>query len=84
MEKILSDSGVQRDGVTFEVAVENLCRECVVTKEALAHLRIMHGLSMELTDIYRAFEARIQSVARRLVIAGEKASPLVLGPQVFH
>lgn len=84
MEEILSDSCVLNDGVAFEVAAGNLYRECVVTMEALAHLRRMHGFSMDLTNVYRAFEARIHSVARRLVFTGAEASPLVLGPQVFH
>lgn len=84
MEEILSDPCAVKEGVAFEVTVESACRECVVTMEALAHLRRMHGFSMDLMHVYRAFEARIHSVARRLVFSGVHASPLVLEPHCFH
>lgn len=84
MDATLVEPHLTDDGISFTVVVGFLQRECVVTKEALVHLRQMHGFSMDLMTIYGAFEARINSVARRLVLAGESASPLVLGPQVFH
>jgi len=78
-EPLLTDQGV-----SFKVQVGFIQRECVVSKDALAHLQKMHGFSMDLIHIYSAFEGRINSIARRLVLAGETASPLVLGPQFFH
>lgn len=84
MDASLIEPHVTDEGISFTVAVGFVQRECVVSNEALAHLRQMHGFSMDLIHIYGAFEARINSVARRLVLAGESASPLVLGPQVFH
>ncbi len=84
MDTSLMESHITDEGVSFTVAVGTVQRECVVSREALAHLRQMHGFSMDLMNIYGAFEARINSVARRLVLSGENASPLVLGPQVFR
>jgi hypothetical protein len=49
----------------------------------LTYLCRMQGHTMNFMNTYRACEARIQSVARRLVAAGESASPLVLGAAYF-
>jgi hypothetical protein len=84
MDVTLVEPHVTNDGVSFSVEVGFVRRDCVISKEALAHLRQMHGFSMDLMNIYGAFEAKINSVARRLVLAGETSSPLVLGPQFFH
>ena len=84
MDASLVEPHLTDEGISFMVAVGFVQRECVVSKEALAHLRQMYGFTMDLMNIYRAFEARITSVARRQVLAGERASPLLLGPQYFH
>jgi hypothetical protein len=84
MDATLVEPCLTDEGISFMVTVGFVQRECVVSKEALAHLRQMHGFSMDLMNIYRAFEAKINSVARCLVLAGEPASPLLLGPQCFH
>jgi hypothetical protein len=84
MEATLVEPHLADEGVGFTISVGAIERQCIISKEALDHLRRTHGFSMSLMNIYGAFEARINSVARRLVLSGESASPLVLGPQVFH
>lgn len=71
------------DGVTFMVEVGFTDRECLVSKNALAHLRRMKGGSLDLMATYQAFEDQIHSVARRLVVAGVSGTPLVLGAAYF-
>jgi len=71
------------DGVTFTVEVGFADRECLVSKNALAHLRRMRGGQLDFLETYRAFEDQIHSVARRLVVAGVSGSPLVLGAAYF-
>jgi hypothetical protein len=71
------------EGVTFTVEVGFTDRECLVSKNALAHLQRMKGGQLDLLDTYRAFEDQIHSVARRLVVAGVSGAPLVLGAAYF-
>ncbi|MDB5771775.1 MAG: hypothetical protein JWM42_2149 [Burkholderia sp.] len=71
------------DGVTFTVEVGFTDRECLVSKNALAHLRRMKGGQLEPMETYRAFEDQIHGVARRLVVAGVGGAPLVLGAAYF-
>ncbi|MDB5854879.1 MAG: hypothetical protein JWR22_2920 [Herminiimonas sp.] len=72
------------DGVAFVVRVEHQGRPCLVTRDALTRLCDETGFMMDPMNIYRAFEARINSVARRLVFTGADQSPLVIGPHYFH
>ena len=78
MEPRLAD-----EGVYFRVANGAAERECLISKNVLAYLGRHQGHIMSFMNTYRACEARIQSVARRLVTAGESASPLVLGTAYF-
>jgi hypothetical protein len=71
------------DGVTFTVEVGFTDRECLVSKNALAHLRRLKGGQLDLMETYRAFEDEIHAVARRLVVAGVGGAPLVLGAAYF-
>lgn len=70
-------------GVHFKVTAGFVERDCIVSNNALAYLGRAIGDSTDFMDIYSAFESNIHSVARRLVIAGESASPLVLGAAYF-
>lgn len=83
MYKTTCEPRLDEDGVTFTVEVGFTDRECVVSKNALAHLRRMKGGQQEPMEIYRAFEDQIHGVARRLVVAGVGGSPLVLGAAYF-
>ncbi|MDB5798872.1 MAG: hypothetical protein JWP36_2774 [Paucimonas sp.] len=82
---LLADEPVlSEDGVSFVVTVEQNVHSCVVTTEALQQLSRTHGFSMDEMNTYRAFEAKINSVARSLVLRGARRSPLVLDADCFH
>jgi hypothetical protein len=74
------------DGISFTVVVESVSRECLIRDEALQHLSTMkmgNGKSADTMDIFVAFENTIQGVARRLVSAGVKGTPLVMTANTF-
>lgn len=83
MHKTLSEPRVAEEGITFTVEVGFTDRECLVSRNALAHLRRLKGGQQDFMDIYRTFEDQIHSVARRLVVAGVSGTPLVLGAAYF-
>lgn len=84
MIRTAAEPRVAEEGVTFTVEVGFADRECLVSKNALAHLRRMRGGGQQdFLETYRAFEDQIHSVARRLVVAGVAGSPLVLGASYF-
>jgi hypothetical protein len=83
MIRTATEPRVADEGVTFTVEVGFTDRECVVSKNALAHLRRLKGGQLDLLETYRAFEDQIHGVARRLVVAGVGGSPLVLGAAYF-
>jgi hypothetical protein len=74
---------VADEGVTFTVEVGFTDRECLVSKNALAHLRRLKGGQMDFLQTYRTFEDQIHTVARRLVVAGVSGSPLIVGAAYF-
>jgi hypothetical protein len=83
VEKIAIEPRVENGAVLFNVVADSIERECVVSKNALAYLSRLKGGSCEALDIYAAYHAQIHKVAKRLVTAGENASPLVLGAGYF-
>lgn len=80
----LEEPQLTDEGIAFVVRVEHSGRPCLVTREALDRLCRDTGFAMDPMNVYRAFEARINSVARRKVFTGADASPIVLGPRCFH
>ena len=70
-------------GIQFKVIAGFAERDCIISKNALAYLGRLHDGSMDFTEIYTRHEEQIHAVARRLVIAGESASPLILGAAYF-
>lgn len=84
MYKTITEPRVSDEGVAFTVEVGFTDRECLVSRNALAHLRrLKGGGQLDFMQTYRAFEDQIHSVARRLVVAGVSGSPLVLGAAYF-
>lgn len=71
------------EGVAFTVTAGFSDRPCVISRHALAYLGRLLDSTTEPMQIYRAFESSIERVARRLIIAGESATPLVLGTAYF-
>jgi hypothetical protein len=83
MDETLAGPRLTDEGVYFSVAADGAQRECLVSRNALTYLCRLQGHSMSFMNTYRSCEARIQAVARRLVAAGESASPLILGAAYF-
>lgn len=83
MHRTLVEPRVAEEGVAFKVEVGFTERECLVSRNALAHLCRMRGGQLDYLQTYRTFEDQIHSVARRLVVAGVSGSPLVLGAAYF-
>lgn len=71
-------------GVSFTVRVDSVNRDCFISNEALAKLCQLKGGDNDLMETFRAFEATINGVARRLVAANVRGTPLQLGPDSFH
>jgi hypothetical protein len=83
MSRTITAPKVDDDGVTFTVEVGFVDRECLISKNALAHLRRKKGGQADCLSTYKSFEDEIHSVARRLVVAGVSGTPLVLGAAYF-
>jgi hypothetical protein len=83
MRRTVAEPRVAEEGVTFTVEVGFAERECLVSRNALAHLCRVKGGQFDYLQTYRTFEDQIHSVARRLVVAGVGGKPLVLGAAYF-
>jgi len=84
MYKTIAEPRVSDEGVSFTVEVGFVDRECLVSRNALAHLQRLKGSSqLDFLQTYRTFEDQIHAVARRLVVAGVSGTPLVLGAAYF-
>jgi len=74
-----------KKGIKFTVCVEFVDHDCLVTLEALNKLaNLPEGAAADPMAIFRAYEAQIYGVARRLVAANVQGRPLLLGPHSFH
>lgn len=83
MEKILKEPGLTTEGVVFSVEVDSVEREFLIQKSALDYLCKLQGFSMDLMNTYRACEAKIHCVARRLAAAAPRGSRLVINTACF-
>ena len=72
------------EGVKFTVIVECVDHPCLVSREVLEDLWRSQEPEHDLLDTYRAHEAQINGVARRMVAAGVSGSPIILGTKNFH
>jgi hypothetical protein len=72
------------EGVTFTVRLDSINRECIISKEALSKLSQLKSGISDPMETFRAFEATITGVARRMVAANVQGTPLQLGPNSFH
>ncbi|MGZ3236932.1 MAG: DUF1488 family protein [Burkholderiaceae bacterium] len=71
------------NGVAFTVNVDFVQRDCIITKDALTKLAQLQSGMVDLMETFHAFEAKINGVARRMVVANVKGTPLQLGPLSF-
>lgn len=74
------------DGVAFTVTVESVKHQCLVTHDAIQMLSAMKSIDdhdANMIDLFHAYEATINGVARRLVAAGVPGRPLVMRSTTF-
>lgn len=80
---ISSTPRLTEDGISFTVSVDYVNHDCLVSKEALAKISRLSGTETDFMDVFKAFEARINGVARRMVTAGVKGTPMLLSDRHF-
>lgn len=73
---------VSAGNIAFEVEVDYVRHSCLITGPALLSLS-HHPTQDDMLEIYRAHEAQINGMARRLVAAGIRCSPLIMQPESF-
>lgn len=83
MNKTASQACLVEQGIQFKVIAGIVERDCIISKNALAYLGRLQGSATDYMAIYTGFEEKIHGIARRLVVAGESASPLILGTAYF-
>lgn len=82
----LQQPRLTKEGICFTVRVDSLDRECLITEEALQKLLELKPDAQDeadMLDVFHAFEAKINGVARRLVFARVSGSPIVLRSNTF-
>lgn len=84
MTQSTSEPRLTDHGVAFTVRVDSVNRECVISTESLMKLSALKSGAEDPMETFRAFEATINGVARRMVAANVKGTPLQLGPESFH
>lgn len=74
-----------KGGVAFTVVAADFSRHaCIISTEALLSLARLKNRDFGAMEIFQANEAKIRGVARRLIAAGVKGSPLQLETYSFH
>ena len=71
-------------GVAFSIQIGEREHSCLITDCALKRLYAFEGTTLDFEDVYRAYETEIHGVARKLILNGEVASPLVLRAPNFN
>jgi Protein of unknown function (DUF1488) len=78
----VTEARMTSEGIGFTVRVDFVDRECFISNEALA--KLSGQMINDPMETFRAMEATITGVARRLVHARVGGAPLVLGPNTFN
>ncbi len=87
MQTTTTDPRLTENGVLFTVRVDSQNRECVILKEALEKLSALKSIDAadaDTMEVFHAFEATINGVARRLISARVPGIPLVMNANTFH
>jgi hypothetical protein len=84
MTQSATEPNITSTGIAFTVRVDSLNRDCIISNDALAKLCKLKDGNTDPIETFRAFEATINGVARRLVAAGVPGTPLMLGPHFFQ
>lgn len=73
------------NGVAFTVTTLDFAKhQCLITAEALAALAPHQSGDFGPLEVFKAYEAKICGVARRMAAANVQGSPLLLQPYSFH
>jgi hypothetical protein len=85
MGQVITEPILTKNGVEFTIITPDFVKcECIISTDALAALSPMRSESMGPMEIFHAYEAKILGVARRMLAANVKGSPLRLEPHSFH
>jgi hypothetical protein len=85
MGQAIVEPTLTKDGVEFTIITPDYVKcACVISTEALAALSPKRAESFGPMEIFHAYEAKILGVARRMLAANVKGSPLRLEPHSFH
>lgn len=84
MSAAAAEPRLTENGVRFTVSVDFVKRDCIISIDALAKLSAAQSGISDPMEVFHAFEAKINGVARRLVAANVQGIPLQLGPHSFH
>lgn len=85
MTHSIEDLAIVNGGVAFTVMTLECTRHaCIISKEALLSLSRLKSQDFGPMEIFHANEARIRGVARRMIAARVKGSPLQLDAHSFH
>lgn len=80
-----ADPALTQEGVAFTVTtLDYVKRECLISTEALAALSPHQIGQFGPLEIFKAYEAKICGVARRMAAANVQGTPLRLEPRSFH
>ena len=86
MHQSINSPCLSQEGVTFTVIVDSVKHNCLITTQALYKLGAFKSKDSDasIMEIFKAIEAKINGVARRLVAAGVAGSPLIMRPETFN
>jgi hypothetical protein len=84
MDNVLAAPRLTNAGILFSVTVEFQQYQCLVPATTLSDLSHSKDPKLDLLDTYRAFQTKIEGVARRLIGAGIIGKPLVIGSGYFQ
>lgn len=85
MAHLSENPEVVNGGVAFMVVTLDYSRHaCIISKEALLSLARLQNGDFGPMEIFQANEAKIRGVARRMIAAGVKGSPLQIEARSFR
>jgi len=84
MDNVLAAPLLTKAGILFSVTVEFKQYQCLVPATTLSDLSHSQDPKLDLLDTYRAFQSKIEGVARRLISAGLEGKPLVVSSGYFQ
>jgi hypothetical protein len=84
MTQSITEPKLTENGIAFTVTVDFIRRDCVISLDALPKLSDGQTGIVDPMATFRAFEARIYGVARRMIAANVPGTPLQVGAASFQ